>query len=86
MSHIEEFIVNMFHPFEGDLSHLKDSEVEEKLYELNRKYFTAARLGKTEMLTQIATFVTIYKDELSKRYRDKLKQQDSDLDQFINVD
>jgi hypothetical protein len=77
----------MFHPFEGDLSQLKDSEVEEKLYELNRKYFAAARLGKPELLTQIATFVNIYKDEFNKRLLMKSRGQlDGDLDQLINVD
>lgn len=77
----------MFHPFEGDLSQLKDSEVEEKLYELNRKYFAASRLGKPELLTQIAIFVNIYKDEFNKRLLMKSKGQlDGDLDQLINVD
>lgn len=76
----------MFHPFEGDLSQLKDNEVEDKLNELNRKYFLAARLGNRELLTQIATFVTIYKQELSKRYFEKTKMDfDGDLDQLINV-
>jgi hypothetical protein len=77
----------MFHPFEGDLSRLKDNEVEEKLFELNRKYFAAARLGKPDLLTQLATFVTIYKDELSRRYMLRSKQNlDGDMDQLINVD
>jgi len=76
----------MYHPFEGDLSQLKDSEVEAKLFELNKKYFTAARLGKPELLTQIATFVTIYKDELALRYARNKQQLDGDLDQLINVD
>lgn len=77
----------MIHPFEGDLSQLKDSEVEEKLYELNRKYYAAYRLGKPELLTQLATFVTIYKDELTRRNYLRTKQQlDGDLDQLINVD
>jgi hypothetical protein len=77
----------MLHPLEGDLSQLKDNEVEEKLYELNRKYFTAYRLGKPELLTQLATFVTIYKEELSRRHQLKMKgQMDGDLDQLINVD
>jgi hypothetical protein len=76
-----------FHPFEGDLSQLKDNEVEDKLNELNRKYFLAARLGNRELLTQIATFVTIYKQEMSKRYLSKSQGQlDNDLDQLINVD
>ena len=77
----------MFHPFEGDLSQLKDNEVEDKLNELNRKYFLAARLGNRDLLTQIATFVTIYKEEMSKRYLSKSQGQlDNDLDQLINVD
>ena len=77
----------MFHPFEGDLSQLKDNEVEEKLFELNRKYFAAARLGKPDLLTQLATFVTIYKDELSRSYMLRSKQNlDGDMDQLINVD
>jgi len=77
----------MFHPFEGDLSDLKDSEVEQRLFDLNKKYFAAARLGKPELLTQLATFVTIYREELNKRYALKSKGQlDGDLDQLINVD
>lgn len=77
----------MYHPFEGDLTLLKDTEVEEKLFELNKKYFAAYRLGKPELLTQLATFVTIYKDELTRRNMIRSKQQlDGDLDQLINVD
>lgn len=77
----------MFHPLEGDLSQLKDNEVEEKLYELNKKYYTAYRLGNHDLLTQVATFVNIYKAELNHRNQLKLKQQlDGDLGQLINVD
>lgn len=77
----------MFHPFEGDIKELSDNEVESRLIDLNKKYFAAARLGKPELLTQISTFVTIYREELSKRYALKLKSQyDGDLDQLINVD
>jgi len=54
----------MLHPLSVDLTTLKDSEVEEKLQELTRKYFAAQRLGKPELLTQISTFVTIYRQEL----------------------
>jgi hypothetical protein len=76
----------MLHPLAVDLTTLKDSEVEEKLQELTRKYFAAQRLGKPELLTQIATFVTIYKQELSRRYLEKNNPElDGDLDQLINV-
>lgn len=76
----------MFHPLGDDLSKLKDNEVEEKLQELSRKYFMAQRLGKPELLTQIGTFVTIYKQEMSKRLLSKTQTPyDTDLDQLINV-
>jgi hypothetical protein len=76
----------MFHPLEEDLTQLTDSEVEAKVQELSRKYFAAQRLGKPELLTQIATFVTIYRQEMSRRYLEKSKMAlDGDLDQLINV-
>ena len=76
----------MFHPLEGDLSLLKDTEIEQKLIELNKKYYAAARMGSRDLLTQLSTFITIYRDELSNRYARKLKSDDDDLDQLINVD
>jgi hypothetical protein len=57
---------------------------------LNRKYYQAYRLGKPELLTQLSTFVTIYKQEMFRRYAEKTKsargQMDDDLDQLINVE
>ncbi len=77
----------MFHPLQQDLSNLSDSEVENKLQELSRKYFAAQRMGNGELLTQVSTFVNIYRNELSKRYMTKNKGDlDRDLDQLINVD
>lgn len=76
----------MFHPLENDLSQLKDADIEQKLIELNKKYYAAARLGSRDLLTQLSTFITIYREELSKRHTQKLKQSDDDLGQLINVD
>jgi hypothetical protein len=76
----------MFHPLETDLSILKDQDVENKLIELNKKYHAAARLGSRDLLTQLSTFITIYKQELAKRHAEKMKSTDSDLGQLINVD
>jgi hypothetical protein len=76
----------MFHPFEQNLSELKDSELESKISELSRKYFQAQRLGNTQLLTQIETFITIYRDEMKRRYLTQKTDLDNDLDQLINVD
>ena len=75
----------MFHPLIGNLSDLKDQEVETKLLELNKKYYAAARLGSIDLLTQLSTVITIYREELAKRHAQKLKQADGDLGQLINV-
>jgi hypothetical protein len=77
----------MIHPFSGDLTQLKDNELEEKLFELNKKYSIASRLGDPELLTQVETFVIIYREEMSRRHLSKaIGGQDNDLDQLINVD
>jgi len=77
----------MFHPFEGNPQDLSDTDLESKIQDLTKKYHTAYRLGKPELLTQITTFITIYRNEMSRRNREKLKTQlDGDLDQLINVD
>lgn len=75
----------MLHPLQDDLTQLKDTEIEEKITELTKKYYAAARLGKPELLTQISTFITIYKEEMSKRLRNKLNNDENDLGQLINV-
>ena len=76
----------MLHPLSGDLSQFKDQDIENRLLELNKKYFAAARLGSRDLLTQLSTFITIYRQELAKRHADKMKSTDSDLGQLINVD
>jgi hypothetical protein len=79
-----------FHPLEGDLSALKDNEVEKILQDLTKKYFQAHRFGNHQLLTQLSTFVTIYRDEMNQRYLKASKVNsdnfDGDLDQLINVD
>ena len=78
----------MFHPLEEDLSEVSTSDVELKLSELNKKYYQAQRLGNNQLLTQLQTFVTIYRNELRQRaIQAKFdEEQQKDLDQLINVD
>jgi hypothetical protein len=63
------------------------SEVELKLSELNKKYYQASRLGNNQLLTQLQTFVIIYRNERRQRaIQAKFDEQEKDLDQLINVD
>lgn len=76
----------MFNPLIDNLSSLSDSEIEQRILELSKKYFTAARLGKPEYLTQIQTAIIMYKEERSRRSQSRKDDLDNDLDQLINVD
>ena len=76
----------MFHPLIGDLTEFKDQEIENKLIDLNKKFYVAARFGNQDLLTQLSTVITIYREELAKRHALKLKNADGDLGQLINVD
>jgi hypothetical protein len=69
-----------------DLSNLKDSELESKLQELTKKYFSAARLGKPELLTQLSSYITMYREEIKNRALRNKSDIDDDLNQLINVD
>ena len=78
----------MFHPFQEDPKELSDTQLQERISELTRKYHSASRLGSKDLLTQIQTFVIIYRDEVTRRaMTSKIRtDDDKDLDQLINVD
>ena len=75
------------HPLIGDLSSLKDSELEAKVNELTRKYFST---GNTDVREQMVLALDTYKEELSNRrqreYEKMMQSRNKDLDKLINVD
>ena len=75
------------HPLVGDLSHLKDGELENKINELSKKYFSTYNVGVRE---QIVSLLDTYKEELNNRrraeYEKMIQSRDKSLDKLINVD
>jgi len=80
---------NMFNPLAEDPSLLKDTELEEKINELGRKYSMACRLGMNQVIPQLIVSLEMYRDEMSKRSRASLKQAagrtNGNLDDLINI-
>ena len=80
----------MFHPLLGDLSKLKDADVEAKVLDLTRKYGIAMRLGQGSAAQQICIALDSYRTELMQRQADSIKstmtKDNKDLDDLINVD
>jgi hypothetical protein len=76
----------MIHPLAEDFSQLKDSEIENKIQELGKKYFLATNPGVQH---QISLFLDMYKTELAARraklWKEEYQKRDTDLDGLINV-
>lgn len=80
----------MFNPLLEDLTKLKDTELESKISDLNKKYSIAMRMGNGDVGQQIAMTLEAFRMETQRRQFEankKLmeKQKDSGLDGLINV-
>jgi hypothetical protein len=80
----------MFNPLVDNLSTITDTQLEEKVFELQRKYFLTRNPG---LQAQIANILDIYRIELqTRRAKEAQRQQDqmrqnggNDLDSLINI-
>lgn len=73
----------MIHPHHAELSELTTPQIETKLNELSKKYFMTRN---PEVQTQMAMILDGYRQELQKRYRKEMAEnQDKDLDNLINI-
>lgn len=74
------------HPLVGDLSALKDSEVDSKINELTRKYFASTNFQVQHQITMV---LDAYKEEMAKRqrlaYEKMMNTRNKDLDKLIKV-
>jgi hypothetical protein len=74
------------HPLAGDISSLKDAEIESKISDLTKKYFMTTNTG---IKAQIATLLENYRNELSTRrsaeWQKMIANRDKGLDKLINI-
>lgn len=79
----------MFHPLLGNISKLKDADLEAKILDLGKKYHMAARMGNSTICSQLALALDAYKSEQqSRQYAASqmlVKKQNKDLDDLINI-
>lgn len=74
------------HPYQSGLDQLKDTEIENKIKELSKRYF---QTRNPQLQQQITMLLDGYKDELQRRRLkqvDQLTKTNKDLDKLINVD
>jgi len=74
------------HPLAGDLSSIKDGDLENKIFELSKKYFMTANM---DVRSQMGMLLETYKSELSKRRHASIEKmmsnRDKKLDNLINI-
>jgi len=77
----------MMHPLMDSMSQLKDSEVENKIQDLSRKYFQAG--NNPALQQQVVMVLEAYKEVLANRrakyWQEQNQKRDTDLDNLINV-
>lgn len=74
------------HPLAEDFSKLKDSEIEEKIHELSKKFYIT---HNPSVQKQISMFLDLYQEELRGRrarlWQQQYQNRDKDLDKLIKV-
>jgi hypothetical protein len=74
------------HPLVNDLSSLKIAELESKVSELTKKYFSTHNF---DVQQQIVMVLETYKEELARRQREEyekmMNSRNKDLDKLIKV-
>ena len=79
----------MFNPLLEDLTRLKDTEIDSRINDLNKKYSIAMRMGNGSVGMQIAVVLDQLREETLRRQAEASKKlmskQNKDLDGLINV-
>lgn len=79
----------MFNPLLPDYSTLKNSELEDKINDLAKKYNSAAKFGQGSVCYQISVILDALKEEQRTRQQNLVAKTQSDqnknLDNLINI-
>lgn len=73
----------MEHPLIGNLSNLKEEELQEKISELNNKLVQAYRMGNTQLIGQVQMALESYKNHAQSRRQQQ--QTNSGHDDKIDI-
>jgi len=74
----------LMHPLAGNLSEIKDQELETKIFDLTKKYFMTVN---PEVRQQMSMLLDSYNEELKKRRNANLAKimANKDLDKLVKV-
>jgi len=73
----------MEHPLIGNINHLTEAELIEKITELNKKYYAGLSMGNGQLTNQIGMAIETYRNKLSEK-QTKLRPG-SDFEDKIDI-
>ena len=75
----------MEHPLIGNIDHLTEDELSEKINELNRKLNMAIRSGNGHMCNQLRMAVESFQSKYQQRLQEARKGQSTNFDDKIDI-
>jgi hypothetical protein len=75
----------MEHPLIGNIDHLTEEELSEKINELNRKLTMAIRSGNGHMCNQLRMAVESFQSKYQQKLQEARKGQSTNFDDKIDI-
>jgi len=75
----------MEHPLIGNIDHLTEDELSEKINELSRKLNMAVRSGNGHMCNQLRMAIESFQSKYQQKLQDARKGQSSNFDDKIDI-
>jgi hypothetical protein len=71
------------HPLIGNIDELSESDIIDKITELNKKYYASMRLGNSHLTNQVGMALETYRNKLSEKQRKR--SAGDDFEDKINI-
>jgi hypothetical protein len=75
----------MEHPLIGNIDHLTEDQLSEKINELNRKLNIAVRSGNGHMCNQLRMAIESFQSKYQQKLQEARKGQSTNFDDKINI-
>jgi hypothetical protein len=75
----------MEHPLIGNIDHLTEDELSEKINELNRKLNMATRTGTGHMCNQLRMAIESFQSKYQQKLQEARKGQSTNFDDKIDI-
>ena len=77
--------MSMEHPLIGKIDHLSESELLDKITELNGKLTIAMRMGNSSLINQVNLAINTYRNKLTEKRKKARSGDNNDFEDKIDI-